>query len=73
MECRNYLVKHYKCKYAYQKQYCSYAVYSWYASVVTAGAGNLQEPKIARAGLVRTTRALVELDPLGSLNGGPSS
>ncbi len=55
------------------QQYRSYAVYSWYASVVTSGAGNLQAPEIARAGLVRTTRALEELDPLGALNEDASS
>lgn len=44
------------------EQYRLFSIYAWIATVVTAAAGNLQEPKIAKAGLSRTCKALVDLE-----------
>jgi thiamine kinase-like enzyme len=48
-------------------QYRSFALYAWLAAAFTAGAGGLQSERIARAGLERTTRALVDLETVDLL------
>jgi Ser/Thr protein kinase RdoA (MazF antagonist) len=48
-------------------QYRSFALYAWIAAAFTAGAGGLQSERIARAGLERTTKALVDLETVALL------
>jgi len=49
-------------------QYRLFAVHPWIASIVTAAAATLQSDAIARAGVARTCRALLELDTLSALD-----
>lgn len=43
-------------------QYLSHVPYVWIASAVTAASDTMQEEKIAAAGLIRTSRAMVDLE-----------
>jgi len=50
------------------EQHRLHAVYTWIGSAVTASVTNLQPEPIARAGLTRACRALVDLDSLAALS-----
>jgi thiamine kinase-like enzyme len=45
-----------------RQQYLQHASYAWIASAVTAASDTMQEEKIAAAGLVRASRAMVDLE-----------
>jgi aminoglycoside phosphotransferase (APT) family kinase protein len=49
------------------EQYRLHAFYAWIAAVVTAAAATLQSEEIVRAGLARSSAALMELDSLALL------
>jgi len=49
-------------------QYRLHAFYAWIAAVVTAAAGRLQEEAIVRAGLTRSSNALLDLESLATLD-----
>ena len=49
------------------EQYRLHALYAWIASVVTAAAATLQSEAIVRAGLERSSAAVVDLDSIGAL------
>jgi hypothetical protein len=45
-----------------RSQYLTHVPYVWIASAVTAASNTMQEEKIAAAGLIRASRAMVDLD-----------
>ena len=49
------------------RQHRLHAAYTWIGTSVTAAAPQLQPEPIARAGIVRASRALLDLDSLGAL------
>ncbi len=49
------------------EQYRLHALYAWIAAVVTAAAATLQREAIVRAGLERSSAAVMDLDSLGAL------
>ena len=49
------------------EQYRLHALYAWIAAVVTAAAATLQGEAIVRAGLERSSAAVMDLDSLGAL------
>ncbi len=49
------------------EQYRLHALYGWIAAVVTAAAATLQSEAIVRAGLERSSAAVMDLDSLGAL------
>jgi aminoglycoside phosphotransferase (APT) family kinase protein len=49
------------------EQYRLHALYAWIAAVVTAAAATLQSEAIVRAGLARSSAAVVDLDSVGAL------
>lgn len=49
------------------EQYRLHALYAWIAAVVTAAAATLQSEAIVRAGLERSSAAVVDLDSIGAL------
>ncbi|MBI1818397.1 MAG: phosphotransferase [Deltaproteobacteria bacterium] len=50
------------------QQYRLHALYTWIATVVTAAAATLQVEPIVRAGLARSSHAVMDLDSLGALD-----
>jgi Ser/Thr protein kinase RdoA (MazF antagonist) len=50
------------------EQYRSHAFYTWIATVVTAAAATLQREPIVRAGLARSSTAVMDLDSLRALD-----
>ena len=49
------------------EQYRLHALYAWISAVVTAAAATLQRESIVRAGLERSSTAVMDLDSLGAL------
>lgn len=45
-----------------QQQYLQHVSYAWVASAVTAASDTMQEKKIAAAGLIRASRAMVDFE-----------
>jgi len=48
-------------------QYRLHALYAWIAAAVTAAAATLQSEPIVRAGLARTSTAIMDLESLAAL------
>jgi hypothetical protein len=49
------------------EQHRLHALYTWISCLVTAAAATLQTASIVRAGLERSTAAVMDLDSLGAL------
>ena len=51
-----------------RRQYRLHSLYAWIGAAVTAASGTMQPKEIARAGLTRTCRAVMDLGALGALD-----